>query len=207
MIGMRIDQVKGLFFDKPAVIGAMDRATHRVMERFGLTTRLIAQRSIRKIGKSGKASLPGQPPKGRTGLLRQHIYAGYDPQMKSAIIGAALFVKSSWAQSTLEHGGVIRQKNRRRRVRKIGDVGEISLYEGKDYRTTKVVVGIGGEQRVTYTRLATQAQADRANRLNELIYGPAEIVAKIAPRPYMAPAFAKAKEKLPEFWENAISKM
>ena len=207
MIGMRIDLVKGLFFDKPAVIGAMDRATVKVFNRFGASTRLIARRSIRKVGKGDKASLPGQPPKSRIGLLREHIYYAYNPAEKSVVIGAALFARSSWAQRTLEHGGVIRQKNRRRRVRKIGDGGEISLYEGKDYRTTKVVVGIGGEQRVTYTRLATQAQADRANRLNELIYGPAEIVAKIAPRPYMAPAFAKAKEKLPEFWENAISKM
>jgi hypothetical protein len=202
MIGMKIDAVKGLFFDKPAVIGAMERATVRVFNRFGAYVRLTARRSIRKIGKKGKASLPGQPPKSRTGLLREHIYYVYDKNTRSVVIGAALLNRSTWAQKTLEGGGTIRQKNPRRRFRKIGDGGEIRVNEGKPSRTMK----LAEESEVNYTLLTIQAQADRANRLNEELYGPAELVWTIAPRPYMAPAFETAKEKLPSLWENAISK-
>jgi hypothetical protein len=205
-IGMKIDQVKGLFFDKPAVLGAMDRATVKVFNRFGAATRKIVRRSIRKIGKKGKASLPGQPPKSRTGLLREHIYYVYNRQARSVVIGAALLNRSTWAQRNLEHGATIRQKNPRRRWRRVGDGGEIRFFDGRECRTTKSVAGIHGEQRVSYAHLATQAQADRANRLNEALYGPAEIGARIEPRPYMQPAFEQGKEKLPEFWENAISK-
>ena len=35
MIGMRIDQAKGLFFDRAAVTSAADRAQRRVLSRFG----------------------------------------------------------------------------------------------------------------------------------------------------------------------------
>lgn len=208
MIGMRIDQVKGLFFDQPAVIRAMDRATVKVFNRFSATTRLIARRSIRAIGKKGAASKPGQPPKSRTGLLREHIYYSYDPGAKSVVIGAALFARSSWAQSTLEHGGTIRKKNPRRTIRKVGDVGEIRIkaagHAGGRTATGQFKAASAAE--VAYVRLTSGAQVDRANRLNEEIYGPAEINAKIAPRPYMAPAFATAKEKLPAMWENSIQK-
>jgi hypothetical protein len=204
MFGMRIDTAKSNFFDRAAVVGAMDRATQKVFNRFGGTTRLIARRSIRKIGKNGKASSPGQPPRSRTGLLREHIYYAYERQARSVVIGPALFARSSWAQMTLEHGGAVRQKNKRRRFRTIGQGGEIRVYDGRPCRTTKATAD--GQQHVTYAKLTTQAQADRANRLNELIYGPAESTATVAPRPYMAPAFEKAKTKLPEFWENAINK-
>lgn len=203
MFGVKVDPSK-LFFDKPAVVGAMDRATVRVFNRFGATTRLIARRSIRKASKNGAASKPGQPPRSRTGLLREHIYYSYNKSVKSVVTGPALFARSSWAQKTLEYGGTLRKKNPRRRIREVGDGGEIRL-DGRESRTTKTVAGIGGDQRVTYGHLATQTQADRANRLNEQLYGPTEIVATIAPRPYMQPAFEKAKEKLPEFWENAIT--
>jgi hypothetical protein len=208
MIGMKIDAVKGLFFDKPAVIGAMERATVRVFNRFGAYVRLTARRSIRKIGKKGKASLPGQPPKSRTGLLREHIYYVYDKNTRSVVIGAALLNRSTWAQKTLEGGGTIRQKNPRRRFRKIGDGGEIRIIAAAHAggRNALGQFQEASAAEVGYTLLSTQAQADRANRLNEELYGPAEIVAAILPRPYMAPAFETAKEKLPSLWENAISK-
>lgn len=207
MFDMRIDTAKSNFFDRAAVMGEFGRATARVFGSFGAYVRKVARNSIKPVGKKGIASKPGQPPKSRTGLLREHIYFTYNRQARSVVIGAALFARSSWAQKTLEHGGtVLRQRNRRRRFRKVGGAGEMRLYAGKACRTTKVVTGLHGEQRVTYAKLTTQAQADRANRLNELIYGPAQVAATIAPRPYMAPAFVQGKEKLPAFWENAIHK-
>lgn len=208
MIGFRIDQAKGFFFDKPAVRDAMDRATVRVFSRFGATVRLTARRSIRKIGKKGEASKPGQPPKSRTGLLREHIYYAYDKQSRSVVIGAALLNRSTWAQRNLESGATIRKKNPRRRTRKLGGVGEMRIVSaghagGRNERGQFVKAQ---EANVAYTRLTTAAQVDRANRLNEELYGPAEITAHLAPRPYMAPAFAVGKEKLPALWENSLKK-
>jgi hypothetical protein len=211
MIGMKVDPSK-LFFDQPVVIRVMDKATARVFNRFGATTRLTARHSIRKVGKKGKASLPGQPPKSRKGFLRDHIYYSFNPQTKSVVIGAALFARSSWAQKTLEHGGSVRQRNPQRRIRKIGSGGEIRIKTTLVHQGFKNLAGdysseFEEEDTVIYCRLHTQAQADRANRLNEELYGPMELPAvNIAARPYMAPAFEITKEKLPAFWENAISK-
>ena len=77
------------------------------------------------------------------------------------------------------------KKNQRRRQRRVGGAGEIRIggFRGKATKKTK------GGQWVTYTKLVTQAQADRANRLNEELYGPETIGGRrIEPRPYMGPA-------------------
>ena len=60
---------------------------------------------------------------------------------------------------------------------------------------------------VTYTKLTTQAQADRANRLNEELYGPEYIGGKpIAARPYMGPALRAEMPNLPALWANSIQR-
>jgi len=81
MVGMVTRQ---MFFDSPRVMRAVDRATRRVLSRFGAFVRQTAKTSIRK---RKRISRPGEPPSSHAGLLRAFIYFGYDADRRSVVIG------------------------------------------------------------------------------------------------------------------------
>lgn len=115
MIGMKIDQVKGLFFDRAAVTFAADRARRRVLSRFGAFVRRGARSSIRK---RRAISQPGSPPSSHTGLLKRNIFFVYEPLRSNVIIGPILLnSKATDAPALLEHGGVVTGRRRKKRVR------------------------------------------------------------------------------------------
>ena len=101
MSGMKI---KNLFFDSPKVLGAVDKATRKVLSRFGAFVRRTAKGSIRKRKAS---SAPGAPPSSHTGLLKRFIFFGYDPSRKSVVIGPMRLTENNRgdAPSALEYGG------------------------------------------------------------------------------------------------------
>jgi len=118
VIGM---DIKRMFFDRKAVTGAVDKATGRVLSRFGAFVRRTARSSIRK---RKRTSRPGEPPTSRTGLLKRFIFFGYDPSRRSVVIGPArLNQKVGDAPEALEYGGMTtvvegtRHKRRKRKVR------------------------------------------------------------------------------------------
>lgn len=130
-----ITGAKRLFFDKKAVTSSVDKATRRVLSKFGAFTRRTAKKSIKKarqkklsemtptevssyrkrqaIGKRKgfKVKRPlapskkGGPSRARTGLVKKHIYFLFDPLKRSVVIGPARLSKSSDAPRVLEHGG------------------------------------------------------------------------------------------------------
>jgi phage gpG-like protein len=102
MIGIKLDKMKGMFFDSPKVINAVDKATRNVFSKFGAFVRTTAKSSIRK--RKG-TSAPGQPPSSHTGLLKKHIYFGYDQTQKSVVIGPAKLNGGTSAPEILEYGG------------------------------------------------------------------------------------------------------
>jgi len=118
MIGMRISQAKGLFFDRQRVKNAVDRTTRRVLSRFGAFVRTRAKSSIRKRKKSAP---PGKPPSSHTGLLKKFIFFGYDQYQQSVVIGPVkLNAQGQEVPHTLEQGGVTAisyGKNRGKRIR------------------------------------------------------------------------------------------
>lgn len=91
-----------LFFDRPKVIQAVDKATRGVLSRFGSFVRTTARHSIRK---RKSPSPPGQPPRNRTGLLKRFIFFAYEPQDRSVVIGPARLNRSTGAPEILEYGG------------------------------------------------------------------------------------------------------
>jgi len=118
MIGVN---VKTIFFDRKAVRSAVDRATRRVLSRFGAFVRRAAKSSIRK---RKRTSTPGEPPSSHTGLLRRFIFFGYDRQRRSVVIGPQrLNQKVGDAPQALEHGGMstvvegLRGKRRKRKIK------------------------------------------------------------------------------------------
>ena len=88
MIDMRI---KSLFFDRPKVQRAVDKAKRAVLSRAGAFVRQTAKQSIRK--RKGVAP-SGKPPHSHTGLLRRFIFFGYDCGSDSVVVGPLGFKRS-----------------------------------------------------------------------------------------------------------------
>jgi hypothetical protein len=111
--GKSLFKVKTLFFDKPAVLAAVDKATRKVLNRIGGMIRLTARRSIKKAPNGKAVSKPGKPPLSHTGLLRNYIYYSFDPQARSVVVGpVALRAKGKNVPHTLEYSGSTKIRNK-----------------------------------------------------------------------------------------------
>jgi hypothetical protein len=191
--------VKSMFFDRQAVIDALGRANARALSRAGAFIQRRAKSSIRK---RKRASRPGEPPSSHIGTLRNLIYFGFDTTSRSVVVGPTPLGAVGIVPPTLEYGGPSAvRRNPRRRLRKMGQGGEIRIGGPLSATTKRTPEG----KWVTYTKLATQAQAERANRLNEELYGPEFIGGKrIEARPYMGPALRAEMPGLPALWANSL---
>ncbi|MEN6387119.1 MAG: hypothetical protein ABFD79_18220 [Phycisphaerales bacterium] len=111
--GQSLCKVKTLFFDRPAVVKAVDSATRKVLNRIGGMIRLTARRSIKKAPNRKAVSKAGKPPLSHTGLLRNHIYYSFDPQARSVVVGpVALRAKGKNVPRILEYSGNTRIKGK-----------------------------------------------------------------------------------------------
>jgi len=110
MIGF---DVKRMFFNSKIVRSKTDKATRRVLSKFGAFVRQTAKRSIRK---RKNASQPGKPPSGHIGLLKKFIFFGFDVIRRSVVIGPVRLSQKGRgeAPSALEHGGIVMMQSRRR---------------------------------------------------------------------------------------------
>ena len=198
-------QLKKLFFDAPAVIGATDAATRRVLSRFGANVRRTAQCSIRT--RKG-ASATGEPPHSHAGHLRRFISFWYDRSSRSVVIGPEKLNKvqfDSRLQSggvtvpeLLEYGGtggVVEEAFRlpdgrlawqRRSLRKAGSIRLLATLRAR-LDSGHSLAGIGGGAVVPagHHRFRTY---------------------RMAARPYMGPAFEKEKSVLPALWLDSVKK-
>ena len=107
MIDLRITS---MFFDRPKVIRAIDRARRKALSKAGAFIRQTSRTSIRQ--RKG-TSRPGSPPFSHAGHLRRFIFFGYDRESESVIIGPVGFRRSE-APNVLEYGGTTTVQRRRR---------------------------------------------------------------------------------------------
>lgn len=168
---LRWELTKARFADRP-VRDESDRQARVVMVRFGSFTRRDARRNLRRQGRPGVYSRPGEPPRNRTGALRDWILFEYDEREKSVIVGPYKLnvvyfngdgrpVKGT-VPSVLEHGG---------------DVGVL------EWKVRVPRAGGGFDERWQRADLRSRRRiAERETRVRK---------AHIEPRPYMAPAFDK----------------
>jgi hypothetical protein len=208
MLDIRVAaKVTKYFFDRRAVIDRIGRAKAAVLSKAGAYIRRAAKGKIRYAKSPSK---PGNPPHahqsqkgGKDSPLRELIYFAYDDRTNSVVIGPMPFHGTPIVPRVLELGGTAPgHKNPLRRIRRVGNGGEIRL-DGPAGRTTKK--NRFGAM-VTYTKLQTQAQVDRANRLQEVLYGPLEIgPVSIAARPYMGPALQENLPQLPALWAHSVT--
>lgn len=177
MLKMTLKEAKGGFLDRKKVVDLIGKKAASFLARQGGLIRTIARRSIRR--RKG-ASKPGKPPYSHVGLLRDMIFFSFGPDKKSVVVGPAKLERTNSpvpAPGLLEHGGSVTTKNPRRKDRKIGDYAPVD------------VVGKG----VVYGIIKTQKQVERAERIDEFLYGPkGNITMNYPARPYMGPALAEA---------------
>lgn len=116
------------FFDRAAVIDAMDKASLRALSRFGAFVRRSAKSLIRK---RRAVSQPGSPPSSHTGLLKQFLFFFWDPETRSVVVGPIkLNQKSGEAPSLLEYGGKINAREQRITVKKEGSTRQVVIPAG-----------------------------------------------------------------------------
>jgi hypothetical protein len=188
MFKMKADTSK--FFDPAIVETEVDRIEYEKLKRNALYLRKAARNSIRRRKGPSK---PGQAPRSVRGDLKRGIQAHYERGLGQAVVGPVKFDWGTGAPSALEFGGDSVIDNSV--VRKVGDGGEI--------RVTRV----GGKEvrpgvRVVYGKIRTQAQADRATRINREIFGPRTI--RVAERPFMAPSLQRSVPKFEPMWSMSV---
>ena len=107
-------KLKHLFFDNKRITSSVDKATRKVLSRFGAFVRRTTKQSIRK---RKKISTPGKPPSSHTGLLKRFIFFGYDRRNLSVVIGPARLTDNNRGQapSILEFGGTATVKGKKRK--------------------------------------------------------------------------------------------
>jgi hypothetical protein len=107
MTGFKVEK---FFFDKAAVINAMDRKDRAALSKAGAFIRTRARSSMRRTKKSAPK---GQPPRAHVGKLKEFLYFSYDPQTKSVVVGPAKFGDGT-VPRIQEEGGIAQLPNGKR---------------------------------------------------------------------------------------------
>ena len=188
-LNMRITSFR---IDGRAVSREVHRAARSVYSRQGAYVRGIAQRSIRRRKNRNISSPAGMPPYTHTGALKRSIR--FAASETNVVIGPAASVIGGIA-ATHEFGGteaaVMGRSRNARWSLKIGGHGPLAVRDGR------VMVG----------RLRTERQVRRARDVAATL--PAGMTAtkssrRYPARPFMGPALAVARARLPEFWRNSV---
>ena len=229
MLGFGLDvKWKELFFDRESVADPVLAESRKALLRLGSYTRRVARNAIKVKGAARKAPKPGtraydkwekerfEKPRSKPGqapfqhtsnakLYPRNIWFARDG-LDSVVIGMAAFnARAVPIPAAIEFGEKKTQRNPRRRLRKVGGAGEIRI-DGRKSRTNKIAPRtLRGSVAVTYAKLKTQAQADRANQLNQELYGDERQTFETAERPVIGPALAAASLKFDAAFEGRLS--
>jgi hypothetical protein len=206
MFTMKADTSK--FFDRVIVETEVERIEFEALKRNALYLRRAARNSIRR---RKSPSQPGQAPRSVRGDLKRGIQAHYERGISEAVVGPVRFDWGTGAPNVLEFGGDSVIDNSV--VRNVGDGGEIRVVSGaaagvkrdssgKFLRASQRGKEVRPGVRVVYGKIRTQAQADRATRINREIFGPRTI--RVAERPFMAPALERSLPKLAPMWSTSV---
>lgn len=180
-VGFRFNKSRS-FFDRTPVVNALDRASHRVLSKFGSYVRSDARQSIRR---RKRVSRPYESPTNQTGKLKRGIYFAYERRRRSVIIGPQLFPGRSSSQTleTLEYGGpaVVKKIKGKAKAR--------YQRRNKNKRWTKPEID----------RIVANKQV-RGEQLGKVV----SQQITIEPRPFMGPAYKANENKVPEMWRDAL---
>lgn len=189
MMGFRVDQAKGMFFDRKAVVDAVDRATRSVLSKFGAFVRRSAKSSIRQRKRS---STPGDPPSSHTGILKRFIYFGYDRFRRSVVIGPTIANMVSFTENMRPTYGTIPHILEYGGSAYVMEVWDGRRWTRKDLRRRGSVADVGSLRMSGKTNVISLGRPVRKRKVT------------VAERPYMRPALAKEYPKLSAMWRNSV---
>jgi hypothetical protein len=137
--GFSLETWKSGFFDRPGVIAAINKTTHRYLNRFGYEVAREAKR-LMVDAPPGVYSPPGFAPFAHSGLLRKMIYWAFDVATRSLVVGPSA-LKDHYTPYTnfmvpelLEYGGTAIRKGRGGFMwQKYGQAIPIYHYEPRPY--------------------------------------------------------------------------
>ncbi len=177
MIGVSISRAKGLFFDRPAVMAAVNAAARRPLEIAGRNVRTTARRSIRPARQKTAAELTDIERREYERRLRR-----WQKQGRSGPRPKRPLAPSQPGQPPRSVTGLLRN----------------FLFYVYDPETQSVVIGParlnGGDG--TAPSLLEFGGSARSRRYRATV--------RIAARPYMQPALETERPKLAALWRNAI---
>lgn len=188
---MFIDMKATIKFASSEIKKFINQTEKKVLQKQGAAWRGRAMKEI-KPAPLGQAAPKGEafhshPTKGKgdSGIKKLIQYA-YDPANSGVVIGP---VAAQDLFARHEHGEKV--VNKRRRKRKIGDMG--IMVRGRTGKQNRYVFnpvdrkfdGSGIREPVTIARIHNEKQLARVNRLEEEIYGPATGDAVYPKRPVM----------------------
>ena len=186
------------------VAKAMKAATITSLGKAAAYVRGIARQSI---SRKKKTSLPGKPPHSPTGRLRNSIAFNVDKEREQAVIGPVR-AAVAFIGHTHEFGGTEPPKppkkgrpNTMAANQHVGGVGPIRT-QGR---------GGGKRDRLVFAKLNTPAQVERSKEIvaelalpPSVTGAPSKAQRKYPPRPFMAPALTRGRDRLPGFWRNSV---
>jgi len=103
-----------ILFSGKEIVRRVNRANRSILMKAGAFVRRSARQSLRK--RKG-ISAPGKPPSSHTGRLKGLILFAFDAPRDSVVIGPNVIGSGDQPGATLEHGGVVVMKWRRRAKR------------------------------------------------------------------------------------------
>lgn len=135
---------------------------------------LVRTIARRSIRKSKKSSAPGQPPRSHSGELRNEIYFGYDRSTETVVVGPARLNIIFFDGDRQPVSGLVPEILEYGGVIQVLEVFKYQQWQRADLRSRR-----------------RNAQFQQRFRRSH-----------IAPRPYMRPSLAKAKNMLANAWKD-----
>jgi len=183
MIGIKLDKSKFLFDKegKQRIFAGLDAVQSKNLSKGGGFIRTVARRSMRR---RKAASQPGQPPSAhskskqypRGPLLKDRLFYQYDPATRSVVVGPEQLGRGT-APRTLELGGMVRTTRIVRKSNKPLSPKALAAFRRK--REAGTLPPRAKPQTVT-------------------------VAAKVAPRPFIVPAYKQTEPRLAGVWANTV---
>lgn len=190
------------FFNRDAVMKALDEEQRNRLAKSGAYVQTTAQRSMRK---RKKKSPPGSPPsahdEGKGPLLRKLLFFAFDTERKTVVVGPAALGRSE-TPKLHERGGT--RVGRRRKPRQVGDTGPVRIIGGGRSGFGRAAKGskAAPQRQAIYAKLTTAQQAAHATRLDTELFGNGD--QKYPPRPFMVPALAASRARINELFGKPL---
>ncbi len=192
MMKFRINEAKGMFFDRDAVLDAIDAASKRVLPKAGAYVQTDAKRSMRPAKQKPVAALTEA--ERQSFKRRQDLYKSG----KSKVKPKRPLVASNPGEPPRTRTGLVRK----------------FLFFAFDPQTKSVVVGPALLNKSTMAQSTletggmTMGIVSREITLDDgtVLTTRKEAMVKIAPRPFMQPALQRNQAKVAELFRNSIKK-